>query len=191
VTGPAPDPGEVTALLAAWAEGDRSAYERLFPLVYSQLKRIADRQFRGERPGHTLQPTALVHEAFFELAGQRNARFANRAHFLSIAAFVMRRLLVEHARSRNASKRGGGRVAVELTERFAAPESAWDEIAAIDQALDRFAAIDARGAEVVVLRYFGGLGHEEIAEALGVSVPTVKREWTAARAWLRRELEAP
>lgn len=190
MTDPLPDPGEVTALLAAWAAGDRSAYERLFPLVYAQLKRIAGRQLRDERQGHTLQPTALVHEAFVELAGQRSARLANRGHFLSVAAFVMRRVLVEHARSRNAGKRGGGRVAVELTERFAAPDSAWDEIAAVDQALDRLAAVDARGAEVVVLRYFGGLGHEEIAEALAVSVATVKREWTAARAWLRRELEA-
>jgi RNA polymerase sigma factor (TIGR02999 family) len=180
----------VTVLLAAWAAGDRSAYERLFALVYAQLKRVADRQMRGERPGHTLEPTALVHEAFLELAGQRSARFANRGHFLSIAAFVMRRVLVEHARSRDAAKRGGGKVAMELSERLAAPESAWDEIAAVDQALDRYAALDARGAEVVVLRYFGGLTHDEIAEALGVSLSTVKREWTAAKAWLRRELEA-
>jgi RNA polymerase sigma factor (TIGR02999 family) len=192
LTTPTPDPGEVTRLLESWAAGDRSAFEQLFPLLYPQLKRIADRQLRGERPGHTLQPTALVHEAFLELAGQRSAQFANRVHFLAVAAFVMRRILAEHARGRNAAKRGGGVVPVALDEQIhqiAAPDSAWDEIAAVDTALDRLALIDARGAKVVVLRYFGGLSHEEIAEAMSVSIATVKRDWTAARAWLRRELE--
>jgi RNA polymerase sigma factor (TIGR02999 family) len=187
-----PDPGEVTRLLEAWAAGDPSAYDELFPILYPQLKRIADRQLRGERPGHTLQPTALVHEAFLELSGQRSARFGNRAHFLSVASFVMRRILVEHARKRRAGKRGGGVAAVEWSDSIAevaAPESAWEEIAAVDEALDRLAAIDPRAAKVVVLRYFGGLSHEEIGEALAISVATVKREWTAARAWLRRELE--
>lgn len=193
LTSSAPDPGEITRLLDSWAAGDRSAFERLFPLLYPQLKRMADRQLRGERPGHTLQPTALVHEAFLELAGQRSAQFANRVHFLSIAAFVMRRILAEHARGRNAGKRGGGVVPVALDEQIhqiAAPDAAWEEIAAVDAALDRFAAVDARAAKVVVLRYFGGLSHEEIAEAMAVSIATVKRDWTAARAWLRRELES-
>ena len=193
LTSSAPDPGEITRLLDSWAAGDRSAFERLFPLLYPQLKRVADRQLRGERPGHTLQPTALVHEAFLELAGQRSAQFANRVHFLSIAAFVMRRILAEHARARNAGKRGGGVVPVALDEQIhqiAAPDAAWEEIAAVDAALDRFAAVDARAAKVVVLRYFGGLSHEEIAEAMAVSIATVKRDWTAARAWLRRELES-
>lgn len=188
----APDPGEITRLLDSWAAGDRSAFEQLFPLLYPQLKRIADRQLRGERPGHTLEPTALVHEAFLELAGQRSAQFANRVHFLSVAAFVMRRILAEHARSRKAGKRGGGVAPVALDEQIhqvAAPDSAWEEIAAVDAALDRFALVDARAAKVVVLRYFGGLSHEEIAEAMTVSIATVKRDWTAARAWLRRELE--
>ncbi len=187
-----PDPGEITRLLDSWAAGDRLAFEQLFPLLYPQLKRIADRQLRGERPGHTLEPTALVHEAFLELAGQRSAQFANRVHFLSVAAFVMRRILAEHARSRKAEKRGGGVVPVALDEQIhqvAAPDSAWEEIAAVDAALDRFALVDARAAKVVVLRYFGGLSHEEIAEAMTVSIATVKRDWTAARAWLRRELE--
>ena len=191
LTIPPPDPGEITRLLDSWAAGDRSAFEQLFPLLYPQLKRIADRQLRGERPGHTLQPTALVHEAFLELAGQSRAQFANRVHFLSVAAFVMRRILAEHARSRNAGKRGGGVVPVALDEQIhqvAAPDSAWEEIAAVDAALDRLAVIDARAAKVVVLRYFGGLSHDEIAEAMAISVATVKREWTAARAWLRREL---
>ncbi len=161
-----PDPGEITRLLDSWAAGDRSAFEELFPLLYPQLKRIADRQLRGERPGHTLQPTALVHEAFLELAGQRSAQFANRVHFLSVASFVMRRILAEHARSRNAGKRGGGLSPIVLDEqihKIAAPDSAWEEIAAVDEALDRLALLDARGAKVVVMRYFGGLSHEEIA----------------------------
>jgi RNA polymerase sigma factor (TIGR02999 family) len=178
-------------LLESWSAGDRAAFDRLFPLLYPQLKRIADRQLRGERPGHTLQPTALVHEAFLELSGQRSARFASRVHFLSVAAFVMRRILAEHARARKAAKRGGGAVPVELDEeihRIAAPAGAWEEIAAVDEALDRLAELDPRGAEVVVMRYFGGLSHEEIATALTLSVATVKREWTAAKAWLRREL---
>jgi RNA polymerase sigma factor (TIGR02999 family) len=184
-----PDPGEVTRLLSSWAGGDRSAYEQLFPLLYPQLKRIADHQLRGERPGHTLQPTALVHEAFLELAGQRAPHFENRIHFLSVAAFVMRRILAEHARARSAAKRGGGEVRVELTEKIAAPESAWEEIAAVDAALDRLAEVDPRAADVVVLRYFGGLSHEEVGEALSISVATVKREWAAGKAWLKRELE--
>jgi RNA polymerase sigma factor (TIGR02999 family) len=189
LTSTVPDPGEVTRLLSSWAAGNRSAYEQLFPLLYPQLKRIADRQLRGERQGHTLQPTALVNEAFLELAGQRAPNFQNRIHFLSVAAFVMRRILAEHARSRKAAKRGGGVSPIELTEQIAAPESAWEEIAAVDTALDRLAAVDARAAEVVILRYFGGLSHEEIGVALSLSVATVKREWTAAKAWLKRELE--
>lgn len=187
-----PDPGEVTRLLDSWAAGDRSAFEQLFPLLYPQLQRIADCHLRGERPGHTLEPAALVNEAFLELAGRRSAQFANRVHFLSVASFVMRRILAEHARTRKAGKRGGGVVPVSLDERIhqvAAPDSAWAEIAAVDDALDRLAEVDARGAQVVVMRYFGGLSHEEIGEALAISVATVKREWTAARAWLRRELE--
>lgn len=189
---PPPDPGEITRLLDSWAAGDPSAFERLFLLLYPQLERIADRQLRGERPSHTLEPTALVHEAFLELAGQRSAQFANRVHFLSVASFVMRRILAEHARARKAGKRGGGVVPVSLDERIdriAAPDSAWAEIAAVDEALDRFAEVDARGAQVVVMRYFGGLSHEEIAAALAISVATVKRDWTAAKVWLRRELE--
>jgi RNA polymerase sigma factor (TIGR02999 family) len=193
LTTPPLDPGEITRLLDSWAAGDRSAFEKLFPLLYPQLKRIADRQLRGERPGHTLEPTALVHEAFLELAGQKSAQFANRVHFLSVASFVMRRILAEHARGRKAGKRGGGVAPVSLDESIhhvAAPDSAWEEIAAVDDALDRLAEVDARGAQVVVMRYFGGLSHEEIAGALGISVATVKREWTAAKAWLRRELES-
>jgi RNA polymerase sigma factor (TIGR02999 family) len=187
-----PGAGEVTRLLDSWAAGDRSAFEQLFPLLYPQLKRIADRQLRGERQGHTLQPTALVHEAFLELVGQKRAQFSNRAHFLSVASFVMRRILVEHARGRKAGKRGGGAVPLALDERIhqvAAPDSAWEEIDSVDRALDRLETLDPRGAQVVVMRYFGGLSHDEIAANLSISAATVKREWTAAKAWLRRELE--
>ena len=184
---------DLTGLLQAWRRGNSGARDELLERVYAHLKRIAAAQLRGERAGHTLQPTALVHEAFLELAGQRSAQFANRVHFLSVAAFVMRRILAEHARSRKAEKRGGGVAPVALDEQIhqvAAPDSAWEEIAAVDAALDRLAEIDSRAARVVVMRYFGGLSHEEIAEAMAVSIATVKRDWTAARAWLRRELES-
>jgi RNA polymerase sigma factor (TIGR02999 family) len=187
---PNPDPGEITRLLQAWGAGDRTAYERLFPIVYGELRRLAEREFRREAPGHTLQPTALVHEAYVELLGQRDPQFANRKHFLAVAAFVMRRLLAEHARARKALKRGGGAVPVPLDGLERADDGAWEEVAAVDQALEKLRAVDPRAADVVVLRYFGGLSHEEIGEALGVSIATVKRDWTAARSWLRRELSA-
>lgn len=185
---PSADPGEITALLQAWGAGDRAAYERLFPIVYPQLRALAERAFRRESPGHTLQPTAIVHEAYVELLGQRDPRFENRVHFLAFAAFVMRRLLVEYARARRAEKRGGGVVDLPLAAADGVEAGAWEEITAVDEALDRLRAIDPRGADVVVLRYFGGLSHEEIGEALGMSIATVKRDWTAARIWLRREL---
>ncbi len=188
MTEPAPDPGEITRLLQAWGAGDRSAYEHLFPVVYNQLRVLAEREFRRESPGHTLQPTAIVHEAYVELLGQREPHFENRKHFLAVAAFVMRRLLAEHARARNAQKRGGGVADLPLEAAERADSGAWEEITAVDEALDRLRAIDPRAAEVVVLRYFGGLSHEEIGEALGVSIATVKRDWTVARSWLRREL---
>ena len=179
-------------LLAAWSGGDGTAYERLFDLLYPELRRAADRAMRGERAGHTLQPTALVHEAFLELLGQERSRFRDRAHFLAVAAFVMRRILAEHARTRAAAKRGGGLPPAELERALtvATPdhEATFEEILAVDQALERLEAIDGRAARVVVLRYFGGLSHEEIGAALDVSERTVKREWTAARAWLRQEL---
>ena len=185
---PPQEPGEITSLLQAWAGGDRSAYERLFPIVYDQLRRLAEREFRRESPGHTLQPTAIVHEAYVELLGQRDPRFENRRHFLAVAAFVMRRLLAEHARGRKAQKRGSGVAPLPLEAADGVESEGWEEIAAVDEALERLRTIDARGADVVVLRYFGGLSHEEIGETLGVSIATVKRDWTAARSWLRREL---
>lgn len=184
--------GEVTHLLARWADGDRAALDALTPIVYGELRKIADAFLRRERSGHTLQPTALVHEAFLELLGQERSRFRDRAHFLAVAAFVMRRILAEHARARAAAKRGGGAPAADFEHALAVAtpdhEATFEEILAVDQALGRLEAIDERAARVVVLRYFGGLSYEEVGAALGVSDRTVKREWTAARAWLRQEL---
>jgi len=185
-----PEPGDITRLLEAWGAGDGRAFERLFPILYPELKRLASRQLRRERPGHTLQTTALVHEAFLDLVGQRRARVESRSHFLGVAAFVMRRILTEHARGRAALKRGGGVAPVELGEHPAAERGGIEEIVAVDEALDRLEEIDARAAKVVVLRYFGGLSHDEAAKALGVSSVTVKRDWAVAKAWLKRELSA-
>lgn len=192
---PAPDGSEITRLLEAWSRGDSAAFDRLFDLLYPELRRAADRAMRRERAGHTLQPTALVHETFLELLGQERSRFGGRAHFLAVAAFVMRRILAEHARGRAAAKRGGGArhvAGLDAALTVATPdhEATLEEILAVDQALDRLERVDARAARVVVLRYFGGLSHEEIGAALDLSERTVKREWTAARAWLRSELES-
>lgn len=181
-------PEDVTRWLEAWSAGDAGAFDRLFPVLYPELKRLANRQLRRERTGHTLQTTALVHEAFLELVGQKRAHFGSRQHFLAVAAFVMRRILTEHARSHAAAKRGGGVRPVELPDELAVDAAGLEEILAVDEALNRLATIDPRAAKVVVLRYFGGLSHDEAAGALGVSEITVKRDWAAAKAWLRREL---
>lgn len=191
----ASDSAEITALLDAWGAGDAAAFERLFRELYPELKRVAARAMRRERPDHTLQPTAVVHEAFLELAGQDRSRFRDRGHFLAVAGWVMRRILVEHARGRAAAKRGGGRDDAALDE-LAEAAGALDpglseEILAVDFALEKLGERDQRAARVVTLRYFGGLSLEEIAAALDLSLATVKREWTAARAWLQRELARP
>jgi RNA polymerase sigma factor (TIGR02999 family) len=178
----------VTELLEAWSGGDREALDRLVPLVYAELRRRARAQLARERGAHTLQPTALVHEAFLRLVDQRGARWQNRAQFYAVAAQVMRRILVDHARARAAAKRGGDavRVALEAVEESgASPEV---DILALHQTLERLAAQDERQARVVELRYFGGLSVEETAEVLGVAEITVKRDWAMARAWLYREL---
>lgn len=182
------DPDEITRLLKAWGAGDRTALDSLLPVVYEHLHAIADREFRRESPGHTLQPTAIVHEAYVELLGQHDPRFENRRHFFAVAAFVMRRLLAEHARTRKRLKRGGGLPDLPLEGIERGDAGAWEEIAAVDEALDRLQEVDPRGAEVVVMRYFGGLTNDEIAAALGVSPATVKRDWTAAKTWLLREM---
>ena len=185
-----PPPADVTALLLAWGAGDGSAAERLLPAVYDELRRQAERAMRREGE-HTLQATALVHEAYLRLVDQRRVEWRNRAHFFGIAAQMMRRVLVDHARARLSHKRGGGAQVVMLSDAdVATPSGDADalDVLALHEALERLAALDADQARVVELRYFGGLSIEETAEALSVSPATVKREWAVARAWLRREL---
>jgi RNA polymerase sigma factor (TIGR02999 family) len=186
----APSPGGVTALLLAWGAGDRSALDALVPAVYGELRRQAARALRREAAGHTLQPTALVHEAFLRLVDHARVPWESRAQFFGVAARCMRQILVDHARTRGAAKRGGAAVPVALDEaNVRAPEAA-EEVLALDEALERLAVLDPEQARVVELRYFGGLTIAETAAALGVSPATVKREWAVASAWLRRELSA-
>ena len=185
----ASSPGAVTDLLRAWTDGDDGALERLTPLVEAELRRLARGYMRRERRDHTLQTTALVNEAFLRLTDARRVRWQDRAHFLGISARLMRRVLVDHARSRGYRKRGGGAERVTLDERvLGAPEADLD-LLALDRALDALAAADARKCRVVELRYFAGLSVEETAEVLGVSPDTVKRDWRLAKLWLLRELE--
>lgn len=177
----------VSQLLVDWHGGDSAALDRLIPLVYDDLHRIASRQFAGERAGHTLQPTGLVHEAYLRLAGHDHLRCQDRAHFLAIAATTMRRLLVSHARRHRSAKRGGGATLVALREEMEAVERCAD-LVALDEALAALAEIDPRQSRIVELRYFGGLTVEETAAVLQVSAATVKLDWSLARAWLFREL---
>ena len=181
-------PSDVTALLGDWSRGNQSALNQLLPLVYAELRRIATRQIRGERAGHTLQPTALVHEVYLRLVDQRNVDWRNRAHFFGVAARVMRRILVDHARSHNASKRGDGlpRVSIDEAWEVAGPDGL--PVLVLDQALDRLAGMDEDLARIVELRAFGGMTIEEAACVLDVSLSTAKREWRTAKAWLTREL---
>ena len=183
-----PSSHDVTALLSEWSRGNRGALDRLLPLVYVELKRIASRQLRSERASHTLQPTALVHEVYLRLIGQRQGDWQNRAHFFGVAAQVMRRILVDHARRHAAGKRGKGvqAVSIDEAEEAAAPDEI--PILALDHALSRLEEIDAALAKIVELRAFGGLTVEEAAEVLKVSESTAKRDWRTAKAWLRREL---
>jgi RNA polymerase sigma factor (TIGR02999 family) len=179
---------DVTGLLQAWGGGDPTALDRLVPIVYDELHRQAQRYLRRENPGHTLQTTALVHEAYLRLVDQREARWQNRAQFFGVAAQAMRRILVDHARRHQAAKRGGSAVPVPLEEGEVAAAGSGVDLVALDDALTRLATLDLQQARVVELRYFTGLGIEETAEALGISPATVKREWAMARAWLKREL---
>jgi RNA polymerase sigma factor (TIGR02999 family) len=180
---------EVTALLRDWSGGDRDALERLMPLVYQELRRLAASYLRVERPDHTLQPTALVHEAYLRLVDQRGVSWQNRAHFFGIAAQMMRRILVDHARRRQAAKRDATALRVQAMSAEGEEASVRDpELLALDQALCGLESLDARQARIVELRFFGGLTVEETAEVAGVSSATVKREWRTARAWLAREI---
>jgi RNA polymerase sigma factor (TIGR02999 family) len=179
--------GEVTSLLKHWSGGDREALERLMPLVYDELRKLARAYLRSERPDHTLQPTALVHEAYIRLIDQKNVVWQNRAHFFGIASQMMRRILVDHARRRQAAKRGAP--TFHLSDPAGEPVRERDpELLALDRALTDLERLDPRQARVVEMRFFGGLTVEEIAEVAGLSSTTVKREWRTARAWLRREV---
>jgi RNA polymerase sigma-70 factor, ECF subfamily len=181
--------GEVTRLIVAVRQGDEGASAALFERVYHELRQLAGRQMRGERKDHTLQATALVHEAFVRLTADEHLSFENRAHFFGVATAVMRRTLIDHARAVRAKKRGSGQARLSIEDAFEAmvgetPEYWLD----LDQALDRLAALDARQARIVELRFFGGLSLEEVSDVLGVATRTVDRDWKIARGWLRRQL---
>lgn len=178
-------PGEVTRLLQAAREGEKDALDRIVPLVYDELRELAGQQLRRERAGHTLHATALVHEAYVKLAGSGGVDASDRAHFLAIAARVMRQVLVDHARRRNAEKRGGGWEQTTLSDGDKAVDFRPEEILALDRALDE---LDERQRQVVECRFFGGMEEREVAAALGVTDRTVRRDWVKARAWLYRSL---
>jgi RNA polymerase sigma factor (TIGR02999 family) len=184
----ASDPRTVTRLLHAWSHGDAAASEQLLTLLYGDLKRRARRQLRGERRGHTLQPTALVHEAYLRLIRQTEVSWQNRAQFLGLAAVMMRRVLVDHARNRQAEKRGGAAVRVPLEAEVASAPPPEAEFGDLEKALEELAQQDPRQARLLELRVFGGLSYEDAAEVLGVSPATARRDWRIARAWLFRRL---
>ena len=181
---------DVTQLLTAWSNGDQAAADRLMPIVYDELHRAAARAMRSEDAGHTLQSTALVNEVYFRLVDQSRTAWKNRAQFFGVAAQMMRRVLVDHARARASEKRGGGQRALTLDDLHDLSESQPQDLKILDlhDALDRLDALDPHQARIVELRYFTGLGIDETADVLGISAATVKREWAFARAWLRREL---
>ena len=178
----------ITHLLKEWSDGDQQALEELTPLVYGELRQQAARYLRRERPGHTLQTTALINEAYLRLIDAKDVQWQSRTHFFAIAANLMRRVLVDHARRRGAEKRGGSQVRLTLNDALSAAKETDVDLMAIDEALNRLATIDAQQARIVELRFFSGLSVEETATALGVSPKTVKRDWSVARAWLRREI---
>jgi RNA polymerase sigma factor (TIGR02999 family) len=184
---PPDDPKPVTALLLAWSAGDLAARDRVVALVYDELRRRAGAYLRRERPGHLLEPTALVNEVYLRLVDQENVEWQNRAQFFGLAAQLMRRILVDHSREQGALKRGGGALPVTFSEEITPARDSLD-LAALDDALTALARLDPRQGEIVELRYFGGLSIEETAQVLSISPATVKREWSLARAWLHREL---
>ena len=181
-------PESLTQLLQAWSHGDTTAFDKLMPVVYDELHLKARRYMRGERQSHTLQTTALVHEAYVRLRRSQRVQWQGRTHFLAVAAQLMRRVLVDFARSRNSLKRGGGAVAIPLDETIHAPSGPAAELVAIDEALSALARVDERRARVVELRFFGGLSVAQTAEAIRVSPETVMRDWKHAKQWLLREL---
>lgn len=179
---------QVTQILRDWSDGDPGAPERLMPLVYEEMRRIARSFISKERPGHTLQPTALANEAYLRLVGQNSVSWQSRAHFYSIAASMMRRVLIDHARTRATEKRGGAAVRLSLEDVQVPVEERAAGLLAMDEALERLSQFNERGRRIVEMRFFAGMSDEEIAEVLGVSTRTVLRDWKAARLWLFREL---
>ena len=186
-----PPPTEVTQLLIDWSGGDQAAFDKLVPLVHAELRRVARRYMIGERAGHTLQATALVNEAYLRLVDQKRIRWQNRAHFFAISAQMMRRILVDHARKRRYAKRGGkDAIKVSLTEAGGLSVERAADVTALDDALKLLAELDQQQSRIVELRFFGGLTNDETAEALGLSLAMVKREWATAKAWLYREMSS-
>lgn len=185
-----PDTHEITQLLQAWSQGDPNAGERLVPLVYDELHRLAHQHMRREKQGHMLQTTALVNEAFIRIIGQKELHFENRSRFFALAAQLMRRVLVDDARQRKRDKRGGDNIHVSLNDNIDAAEQRTADVLALDDALKLLAQQDSRQSDIVELRFFGGLSIEETADVLQISAATVTRDWTFARAWLRKEMKA-
>lgn len=183
-----PSTNQISELLVLWKEGNQTALDVLIPLVEPDLRRIARQYMRKERPGHTFQTTALVNEAYIKLVGQRGGNWQNRAHFFAIAATLMRRILIDHAKTRCRTKRGGGAIKVSLDDALAVSIERSEELIELNAALERLSGIDERKARIVEMKYFGGLSVEESAEVLGVSSNTVIRDWKLAKAWLRREI---
>ena len=190
MTTPSSLPEEVTQLLLDWSNGNQAALEKLMPLVYEELRRLAHHYMRREHPGHTLQTTALVNEAYFRLVDQKQMRWQNRAHFFAISAQLMRRILIDHARSHQSAKRGGGAHKVSLNEVAVVAQEQAADLIALDDALRSLTAIDERKGRIVELRFFGGLSVEETAEALKISPRSVMREWSMAKAWLYKEVKS-
>jgi RNA polymerase sigma factor (TIGR02999 family) len=184
-------PHEVTQLLIDWSNGNQAALAKLMPLVDEELHRVAHHYMRRENPGHTLQTTALVNEAYLKLIDQRHVQWKSRAHFFALSAQLMRRILVDHARGRKDAKRGGGAPKISFDETMLMAQERGDDLVALDEALDKLAEIDERKAKVVELRFFGGLSNAEAAEALHISAVTVMREWSMAKAWLYNLLNNP
>ncbi|MBS1856277.1 MAG: sigma-70 family RNA polymerase sigma factor [Acidobacteria bacterium] len=185
-----PSAPDVTQLLAQWSRGDQAALEQLLPLVYGELRRLASAYLRRERSNHTLQSTALVHEAFLRMVNQRDVQWKNRAHFFAIAAQMIRRILVDYARSQHAEKRGSGAVKLALDDAMAVPQApvAGVDLLGLNDALDKLGTLDERQSRIVELRFFAGLSIEETAEVMSLSPASIKREWQTARAWLFREM---
>jgi len=180
---------QISRLLAGWRQGDEEARDALIPLVYGELRRLARQRLWHQRPDHTLQSAALVNEAYLRLVQKESPQWQNRAHFFGVAAQMMRRILVDYARNRQAAKRGGGAQRITLETEFAPAHQPEVDLVALDDALNKLAALDAQQSQLIELRYFGGLSIEETAEIMGISPATVKREWATAKAWLQRELK--